>query len=152
MAFAKKSFGFTLIEVLVVVFIIGLLSSVVLVGLGTFRARGRDARRAADLRSIQNALELYYQKEGMYPTATSWSELTSILVGGGIGLSGVPNDPKKGASYDYAVSSDNERYILRAELEDVSNTLLNDDVDGSGGETYSINCDDEPNAYYCIQL
>jgi prepilin-type N-terminal cleavage/methylation domain-containing protein len=51
--------GFTLIEVLTVVAIIGLLASIVLVGLGSFRTRGRDTRRIADLRSTQNALELY---------------------------------------------------------------------------------------------
>ena len=59
--------GFTLIELLVVVAIIGLLSSVVLASLNTARAGARDARRQADLRQIQTALELYYNANNAYP-------------------------------------------------------------------------------------
>lgn len=63
----QKEKGFTLIELLIVVAIIGLLASAVLVGLGGFRARGRDARRIADLRETRKALELYYIKNNKYP-------------------------------------------------------------------------------------
>ena len=52
--------GFTLIELLVVIAIIGMLSSVVLASLNSARAKGRDAKRLADLRAIATALELYY--------------------------------------------------------------------------------------------
>ena len=52
--------GFTLIEMLVVIAIIGLLSSVVVIGLGGARSKARDARRIADIRSIQSALEVDY--------------------------------------------------------------------------------------------
>ena len=62
--------GFTLVEILIVVGIIGLLASVVLSGLGSTRARGRDARRIADIRQAQQALELYYAKCQVYPGVT----------------------------------------------------------------------------------
>jgi general secretion pathway protein G len=62
-----KGGGFTLIELLVVVAIISLLSSVVLASLNTARAKARDTRRLSDMRQIQNALELYYDKYGAYP-------------------------------------------------------------------------------------
>lgn len=64
--------GFTLIELLVVIAIIGLLSSVVLASLNTARAKSYDARRVSDLRSIQNALELYaVSNGGKYPVSTN---------------------------------------------------------------------------------
>lgn len=145
---SKKS-GFTLIEILVVIFIIGLLSSVVLVGLGTFRARGRDARRIADLRSVQNILELYYAKNGEYPSSNSWSDLKSNLTGAGIGVSALPNDPINSETYQYSASASNQSYVLGSKMEDVDHSVLRDDVDGGGTENYGINCDDP---LYCIRF
>ncbi len=58
--FNKKHRGFTLIELLVVIAIIGLLASIVVVSLGPSRAKSRDARRVADLRQINIAMEMCY--------------------------------------------------------------------------------------------
>lgn len=60
--------GFTLIELLVVISIIGLLSSVVLASVSASRASARDAERIANLKQIQNAIELYANDHnGSYP-------------------------------------------------------------------------------------
>lgn len=59
--------GFTLIELLVVIAIIGLLSTLAIVALGTARLKSRDARRLADLKQIQTALEMYYSDSSSYP-------------------------------------------------------------------------------------
>ncbi|MBI4363241.1 MAG: type II secretion system protein [Candidatus Doudnabacteria bacterium] len=63
--------GFTLIELLVVIAIIGFLAAVILVALGSARAKSRDARRISDVKKIQTALELFYADNGRYPTETS---------------------------------------------------------------------------------
>ncbi len=55
----KPKKGFTLIELLVVIAIIGLLSTIAVVSLNSARQKGRDAKRVADIRQIQTALELY---------------------------------------------------------------------------------------------
>ncbi len=62
--------GFTLIELLVVIFIIGLLASIVVVSVQGARAKARDAKRKADLRSLRTAIEQYANDNGQYP-ATS---------------------------------------------------------------------------------
>ncbi len=72
-----KERGFTLIELLVVIAIIGLLSSVILASLNGARKKGRDARRSADLKEIQIALELYYSNNGVYPTLTTVNTTSS---------------------------------------------------------------------------
>lgn len=59
--------GFTLIELLVVIFIISLLASIVLVSVNEARKKGRDAKRFADLRTVQTALEMYYNENKHYP-------------------------------------------------------------------------------------
>ena len=115
--------GFTLIELLVVIAIIGILSSAVLVGLTNVRKQGRDARRIADLRQVQNALELYFQKNGYYPKQTTWSGLKTDLMGAGLNIYEIPTDPTSGWSYGYC-NSNGELYVIGAYLEDLNNPAL----------------------------
>mgnify|MGYP001399066370 CR=1 FL=1 len=71
--------AFTLIELLVVIAIIGVLSSVVLVSVNASRRKSKDARRVADLKTINTAIQLYYDDFGRYQKAPifgfpTWSE------------------------------------------------------------------------------
>lgn len=59
--------GFTLVELLVVVAIIGLLATLSVLALGSARVRARDAKRLADIKTTQTALELYNNDQGGYP-------------------------------------------------------------------------------------
>jgi len=61
--------GFTLIELLIVIAIV---SVFIFAGIFAYRlqlAKGRDARRKADLNKIQNTLEDYYNDNGSYPSS-----------------------------------------------------------------------------------
>ncbi|MEK7188918.1 MAG: type II secretion system protein [Patescibacteria group bacterium] len=71
----SKQSGFTLIELLVVIAIIGLLSTLAVVALNNARAKGRDAKRVADIKTIQTALELYFADKNTYPVVTSGTAL-----------------------------------------------------------------------------
>lgn len=64
---SSKSRGFTLIELMVVIAIIALLSSVVLAALKDARQRTENAKVAAEMKSVQYALELYRNQFGTYP-------------------------------------------------------------------------------------
>ena len=146
----SKKLGFTLIEVLIVIFIIGLLASVILVGLGAFRQRGRDTRRIADLRSVQNGLELYYSKTGYYPPPSDWSGVQNELVNAGIGIENIPSDPDRAHSYEYA--SDGQSYVLKAVLEDKNNSVLREDVDGMQFNSVDCGPASEDDRFYCIKF
>ncbi len=63
--------GFTLLELLVVIAIIGLLAGVVMLGVQNARVKGRDAKRAGDMRQMLTALEQYRITNGAYPTGTA---------------------------------------------------------------------------------
>ena len=65
-----KNRGFTLIELLVVISIIGLLATIVMVSLNNARIKARDVKRLADMKNLVTALNLYYDKNGFYPTNT----------------------------------------------------------------------------------
>ena len=106
--------GFTLIELLVVIAIIGLLASIVLASLNSARRKSRDARRVADLKQLQNALELYANDSGgNYPSSASTqaspgqaasTALPAILVPNYIGA--IPADPLAGSNnYQYRTNS-----------------------------------------------
>src|SRR6056297_1574650 len=63
----NKRKGFTLAELLVVISIIGILSSITLVNLKGVREKVRDANRISDMKQIIVAIELYRDKNGDLP-------------------------------------------------------------------------------------
>jgi prepilin-type N-terminal cleavage/methylation domain-containing protein len=70
----SKSRSFTLIEILVVVFIIGLLASLIIINLASTRANARDAKRISDLTTVASALQLYYADKHEYPLQRSGND------------------------------------------------------------------------------
>lgn len=125
--------GFTLIELLVVIAIIGILSSVVLASLNSARKKGRDARRVADVKQLQLALELYYDAHGSYPS-TLGSTSSSALVSEGF-IAALPVDPTDGDVYAYvpytATSGSTicNGYHVGASLETSGHSALTGDAD-----------------------
>lgn len=100
-----KERGFTLIELLVVVAIIGMLSSVVLSSLNSARQKARDARRLADFKQLQAALELYYSDNVAYPESTSQANAVVVLDAlTPTYMADIPDDPL-GGSYHYVYKS-----------------------------------------------
>lgn len=148
----KNKKGFTLIEILIVISIIGLLASVVLVNLGGFRAKGRDARRIADLRTLQNTLELYFGVNNKYPSAIA------ELISPELGVSKLPTDPGTKLDYSYCYKNDAANnptsYIVGAKLEG-KNVALDADEDDTAGYTCGTgtDCSDAANIWgYCIKF
>lgn len=157
---ARLGAGFTLIELLVVLGIIGILASFFLVGASGARSSSRDNRRVADLKQVQQALQLYFLKCGMYPgkydsvngcgggivSATqaadnpgTWLLLESTLSGAAIGFPDIPYDPTPGQSYQYHVQLGDmgipptpraQCYVLSAAFE-TNHKALQSDLDGA---------------------
>ncbi len=115
--------GFTLIELLVVIAIIGILSSIVLASLNSARLKSRDARRVADIKQVQLALQLYYDANSAYPAALSSLAPTYIAT--------IPRDPVDPTNnpYPYDQLTTGSSYHIGANLEDSANAALQSDLD-----------------------
>ncbi len=126
--------GFTLIELLVVIAIIGILSSIVLASLNSARKKGRDARRVADVKQLQLALELYYDAQGQYPATTTAANLVTPGY-----IAAIPVDPSTNVSYMYSGIDTNssagscESYHLGAVLETAGHSALTSDAGAAAG-------------------
>ena len=73
----KKNLGFSLIELLVVISIIGVLTAVLMMNLVGARERARDSQKIQDLNNLKSALRMYYNDNQTYPADKS------IILGSG---------------------------------------------------------------------
>lgn len=114
----KNRQGFTFIELLVVVTIIGVLTAVGVVSYTSTNQSARDSKRLADLEQIRSALEICRSEAGSYPADVS----SGVVCDGDSYLSPLPSDPwdsKSGYGYSYTQNSPTSY--------DICATLENDD-------------------------
>lgn len=108
----RKNKGFSLLELLVVISIIGILITLGLASFSTAQKKSRDARRKSDIKAIQNGFEQYYAMNGSYGAScvAVWSD-AEIFPGN------APVDPKNSASYSCAITGFGTGYCVCAEME-----------------------------------
>lgn len=154
--------GFTLIELMVVVVIIAILTSIVVSSFSQAKARSRDAKRISDLAQIQLALELAFDKCNIYPTFGTVNNrrvlITSSVVNNGCinpetranylmsdFISSMPTDPSTGSLYLYENYQNRFDYRLMAVLE----TMDGVPAGGTIGNVGNITCTSHPRNY-CV--
>lgn len=120
--------GFTLIELMVVIAVIGILSSMALFGIGKTQAAARDTQRQSIMNGIRTALERYYGDNQAYYTAVNnFCGVTTALVTATY-LTAQPTDPSTkaaicgtgnptagGATYTYAGATNSYTLTLTKE-------------------------------------
>jgi type II secretion system protein G len=132
----KQQDGFTLLELLIVIVIIGILALIIVPGLASGPKRARDATRKSDLRAVKNALETYYNDNNAYPSGTTWASLSGNLVTAY--LPSLPNDPKNTGVYVYSYTptcgTTCTSYVLNAHLENQKDNQIT-----TAPDTYAVN-------------
>lgn len=93
--------GFSLVEIMVVVVIIGLLAGAVTVGFGKYLDSAKQNRAKSDLRAIMTEVDGFKMLNGRYPTNDEGVEVLDMP-------GGVPTDPW-GNRYEYNSPAGNGR-------------------------------------------
>lgn len=127
----RKQKGFTLLELLIVIVIIGILIALVLPNLINGPIRARDVRRKEDLNAISSGLEQYYNDNQAYPAAMT--DLTT-----GSYLKEVPTDPRSNSNYAYTPLPNTgppyTSFTLQATLENQNDK----DIKSGTTDTYEV--------------
>lgn len=142
--------GFTLIELMISITIVGLVFGIIASSTTLVRKNSHDTQRHSDLRSIQSALEQYYADQLFYPATISFGSALTNATGNVAGTTisktylnrvlqdpsggsatykyeGLKNDPSSPTSYslcDNITPSLCLKYCLYASLENPPNPLL----------------------------
>lgn len=69
----RQQQGFTIVELLIVIVVIGILAAITIVAFNGIQDRTRTTAKVNDIKSLQKIVELYYAENGTYPnTGSSW--------------------------------------------------------------------------------
>jgi prepilin-type N-terminal cleavage/methylation domain-containing protein len=116
----KINNGFSLVELLVVISIIGIISVVGAVAFSKAQKEGRDRRRIDDLKTIQSAAEQYYFLNGRYPTSidVAWTGPGNQMI-----LAKFPTDPNNINAYTNNIGGANSYCVCTSiVMENIKNS------------------------------
>lgn len=69
----KNNKGFTIVELLIVIVVIGILALLVITTYAGIQAKARNSKRQTDMSSLQTHLEAFYSQNGYYPSLTDFN-------------------------------------------------------------------------------
>lgn len=115
----SKSSGFTLVEILVVVSIIGILITLAILSFSSTEEISRNNTRLSDIKQIQLSLEEYYKYENAYPSELVFGDKLTGSSTGKTFLNIVPKNPEPrddgdcvDQEYQYTYNSSTKSYTL----------------------------------------
>ena len=131
-----RSKGFTLIELIVVIAIMGVLITIVFGSISNARVKTRDNKRISDLKEIKYALTQYYATYTRFPAdITSSPDVLAPF------LNTIPTDPSSGQPYDYT-SPSAQSFCIGAVFENASDVNAVQDnalcSTGNSADTYTL--------------
>lgn len=162
MTHKRRANGFTLVELIIVMAIIGVLAAITAGSFMSAQFRSRDSRRKSDLNQIGKSLETYFNDKKLYPadngsgqiigcgtqaveTACSWGSPFQQRATGAttdtVYMVMLPSDPKApNLVYYYDVAPNRKSYQIYARLENTEDKDVPKDGSGNGQVYSGLNC------------
>ena len=72
----KNKKGFTIVELLIVIVVIGILATLVIVTFTGIQQKARNSQRQTDINAVDSHVEAYYATNGNYPTLANLNDAT----------------------------------------------------------------------------
>ncbi|MEI8339184.1 MAG: prepilin-type N-terminal cleavage/methylation domain-containing protein [bacterium] len=136
----KSTAGFTLVEMVVVIAIIGIMTTIVVSSISGNKSRARDDKRVGDIKNMQLALEFFYLKNKTYPAT-----LTDLInYSGGLKINDLSTD------IQYKPLDSRRAYHICVPLENADSKYFADDSDYNSG-TDSCFSGSDANSYYDVK-
>jgi len=107
----RKQSGFTIVELLIVIVVIGILAALVVTTFSGIQRKARNTERQTDIKAVHGQLEAYFAQNNAYPALAQLQDASWR----GLNLKGLDaealKDPKAGDNQDTpAASSSNTQY------------------------------------------
>jgi prepilin-type N-terminal cleavage/methylation domain-containing protein len=117
--------GFTIIELIVSIVIIGILVTIMIVSYTGIQQRSRDSKRSSDITQLSVAIEKYHSEKSQYPSACPGGDgvecaASSLIAVLAPYLTTIPHDPKNTVD-----SATDYRYIRGIVTTDSYGLLVN---------------------------
>lgn len=121
----RRRSGFTIVELLIVIVIIGILAALTIIAFSNIQSRARDASRVADVDAVRKFLENYHAQNGHYMKSDNFLNANAAAALSSGPLKGLPPEALRGpkassstvsswgqwggdvtsSGYDYAIKS-----------------------------------------------
>ncbi len=126
----KNKKGFTLVELMIVITVIAILSTIAVVSFTRVQKQSRDTKRKGDVRSLATALQAYFTEVNSYPATLAALTPTYIP-----SVPTAPSGESLVGSYSYSQSGSTNMFTLCVGQEAVAgaNSFWNVTTQNTGG-------------------
>jgi prepilin-type N-terminal cleavage/methylation domain-containing protein len=131
----NKSKGFTIVELLIVIVVIGILATLVIVTFTGIQQKARNSQRQTDINAVDSHVEAFYAQYGFYPTLADLESQTATTGFVPVFLKGLDpealRDPKQATGATIGATVGAAQYSYVAEGTGCTNTTATTITGGS---------------------